>query len=105
VSDALAVFVTVPNAVTAARIASAVVRERLAACANILPGVRSIYAWKGKVCDDRELLVVLKTTATRYEALERRVKALHPYEVPEIIALPVTRGSRPYLTWVRESVR
>jgi periplasmic divalent cation tolerance protein len=104
-SDIQVVFITVPNTATAARIATAVVRERLAACANIVPGVRSIYLWEGKVRDDRELLLVMKTTRRRYEALERRVKALHPYEIPEVIALPVGRGSGAYLKWVRESVR
>jgi periplasmic divalent cation tolerance protein len=103
-SDVLAVLVTVPSPSIAARIATAAVKERLAACVNIVPGVRSVYVWKGKVCDDRELLLVLKTTRGRYPELERRIRALHPYEVPEIVALPVRRGSRAYLKWIRESV-
>ena len=103
-SEAQIVFVTVPTHAVGLRIAKAVVAERLAACVNLLPGVRSIYAWKGKVCDDRELLLIMKTTRARYAALERRVKALHPYDVPEVIAMRVVRGSRDYLRWVGESV-
>jgi periplasmic divalent cation tolerance protein len=104
-SDVLITLVTVPSPPIAARIATALVKERLAACVNVVPGVRSIYAWKGKVCDDRELLLVIKTTRRRYLELERRVKALHPYKVPEVIAVPVRRGSAEYLAWLRESVK
>jgi periplasmic divalent cation tolerance protein len=104
-SDVMAVLVTVPSAPIAARIGSALVKEKLAACVNVIPGVRSIYTWQGKVCDDRELLLVVKTTRVRYPEVERRVKALHPYKVPEVIALPVKRGSAAYLGWVRKSVR
>jgi len=102
--DVLIVLVTVPSPPIAARIATALVKERLAACVNAVPGVRSIYAWQGKVCDDRELLLVIKTTVARYPALEARVKALHPYKVPEVIALRVKRGSEAYLKWVQETV-
>lgn len=104
-SDVLAVLVTVPSAPIAARIGTALVKERLAACVNVVPGVRSIYVWQGKVCDDRELMLVVKTTRARYPELERRVKSLHPYKVPEVIALPVKRGSAAYLAWVRQAVR
>jgi periplasmic divalent cation tolerance protein len=100
-SGVLVALVTVPTRAVGTRIAKALVEERLAACVNIVPGVRSIYAWKGRVCDDRELLLVIKTTRGRYAALERRVKAMHPYEVPEVIALPIVRGSSGYLKWVR----
>ena len=103
-SDAQVVLVTVPSPAVAARIATAVVRERLAACVNIVPGVRSVYVWKGRVRDDRELLLVMKTTRGRYAELERRVKALHPFEVPEVVALRIRRGSAAYLKWIRDTV-
>jgi periplasmic divalent cation tolerance protein len=103
-SDVLVVLVTVPSPPIAARIATALVQGRLAACVNVVPGVRSIYAWEGKVCDDREMLLAIKTTAARYPDVEAKVKALHPYKVPEVIALRVKRGSEAYLKWVRDSV-
>jgi periplasmic divalent cation tolerance protein len=99
-TDALVVLVTTPTPERAAEIARAVVGERLAACGNVLPGVRSIYRWEGKVQDDAEALLVLKTTRARFEALRDRVLALHPYQVPEVIALPVEAGSAAYLAWI-----
>jgi periplasmic divalent cation tolerance protein len=99
-TDALVVLVTTPSPERAAEIARAVVEERLAACGNVLPGLRSIYRWEGKVQDDAEALLVLKTTRARFEALRDRVLALHPYEVPEVIALPVEAGSARYLAWI-----
>jgi periplasmic divalent cation tolerance protein len=80
-----------------------VVEERLAACANVVPGLTSIYRWEGKLCRDREVLVIMKTRRPRFQTLARRVRALHPYSVPEIIALPVVAGSPAYLQWVAES--
>ena len=74
--------------------------EGLAACVNRVAGVRSTYRWDGKLCDDAEVLLLIKTLETRFEALEARIRALHPYEVPEIIALPVVAGSTGYLDWV-----
>jgi len=102
VTDALVVLVTAPDPEKAAEIARALVEERLAACGNVLPGLRSIYRWEGKVQDDREALLLLKTTRARFEALRARVLALHPYQVPEVIALPVEAGSAPYLAWIAE---
>jgi periplasmic divalent cation tolerance protein len=99
-TDALVVLVTTPSPERAAEIARAVVEERLAACGNVVPGVRSIYRWEGKVQDDAEALLVLKTTRARFEALRDRVLALHPYEVPEVIAIPVEAGSARYLEWI-----
>ncbi len=104
-TDALVVLVTAPTPERAAEIARAVVEERLAACGNVVPGVRSIYRWEGKVQDDPEALLVLKTTRARFESLRARVLALHPYEVPEVIALPVEAGSAPYLDWIAEETR
>ncbi len=99
-TDALVVLVTTPTPERAAEIARAVVEERLAACGNVLAGVRSVYRWEGKVQEDEEALLVLKTTRDRFEALRARVLALHPYQVPEVIALPVEAGSAPYLAWI-----
>ena len=99
-TDALVVLVTAPTAERAAEIARALVEERLAACGNVLAGVRSIYRWEGKVQDDQEVLLLLKTTRDRFEALRERVVALHPYQVPEVIALAVETGSAPYLAWI-----
>jgi periplasmic divalent cation tolerance protein len=96
------VFVTAPSAEVAATIAQAVVGEKLAACVNIVPGLRSIYRWQGKLCDDAEVLCIVKTRRGLFAALRDRVAALHPYEVPEIIALPMTDGSAPYLAWLQQ---
>jgi periplasmic divalent cation tolerance protein len=100
------VLVTCGSAAEARRIASAAVAKRLAACVNIVPGsVQSIYRWKGKVEEAREVLMLIKTTAKRLAELEREVKRLHSYEVAEFIAVPVAAGSEKYLAWVGESVK
>jgi len=98
------VLSTFPDADTAARIARTLVDEQLAACVNLLPTVRSIYRWEGKVCDEAEALAVIKTTAERYAALAARIAELHPYQVPEVIALPLADGHPPYLAWLVEQV-
>jgi periplasmic divalent cation tolerance protein len=100
VTDALVVLVTTPTPERAAEIARALVEERLAACGNVVPAIRSIYRWEGKVQDEQEALLVLKTTRARFEALRARVVALHPYQVPEVIALGVEAGHAPYLAWI-----
>jgi periplasmic divalent cation tolerance protein len=87
----------------ARKIGRAVVEKELAACANIVAGVESIYRWKGKVEQAREVLVVMKTSATRLRELEREVKRLHSYDVPEFIALPIVAGSKEYLKWIGEN--
>jgi periplasmic divalent cation tolerance protein len=99
------VFSTFPNPDKAAEVARTLVEERLAACANLAPGVRSIYRWKGGMQDDTETLAILKTTSERVDALIARLQALHPYDVPEALALAVTAGSAPYLSWVVGEVR
>lgn len=99
-TDALLVLVTAPTAEKAAELARALVDERLAACGNVVPGLRSIYRWEGKVQEDAEALLLLKTTRARFEALRDRVLALHPYQVPEVIAVPVEAGSAAYLGWI-----
>lgn len=97
------VLVTAPVA-EAAGLARKLVEEGMAACANIVPAVRSIYRWKGEICDDEESLLVIKTTTAQFAALKARVVQLHPYEVPEVIALPITEGHRPYLDWLKGEV-
>jgi len=99
------VLVTTPTPEVAAELAHALVEARLAACGNVLPGLRSIYRWEGKVCDEREALLVLKTTRDRLEALRDEVLRRHPYQVAEVLALPVEAGGAAYLGWVREQVR
>jgi len=96
----LVVFSTFPSPEVAAEVARTLVTERLCACANLVPAVRSIYAWEGKVCDETETLAILKTTVARLAALTARLAELHPYDVPEAIAVPVTGGHAPYLAWV-----
>lgn len=100
VPKALIVLSTVPDQKTARRIARDLVTQGLAACVNRVGPLRSTYLWKGKLCDDAEILLVIKTAPARYARLERRLRAIHPYELPEIVALPVTRGSAKYLAWV-----
>jgi periplasmic divalent cation tolerance protein len=95
---------TAPSADVAERLGRTLVEERLAACANVVGGVTSIFRWKGEIEREGEVLVILKTTARQMGALERRVVELHPYEVAELIAFPVDRGHRAYLDWVRVEV-
>ncbi len=99
-ADALVVLVTAPSADQAAELGRAVVTERLAACASIVPAVRSIYRWEGKVQDEPEALLVIKTTRARFEPLRDRILALHPYQVPEVLALRVEAGHAAYLAWI-----
>lgn len=101
----LMVFVTFPTLRQGEKAAEAWVRLRLAACVNLIPGIRSVFFWKGKVEHTRECLLVVKTTMRRFEALRRVVIATHPYSVPEVVAIVVDRGHRPYLRWVRDSVQ
>ena len=104
-TDAIVVFVTTPSAEKAAELARALVEEGLAACGNVVPGLRSIYRWEGKIFDEPEAWLVLKTSSARFEALRARVVALHPYECPEVIALPIAQGHAPYLAWIVENTR
>ena len=89
----------------ARRLARALVVERLAACVNVLPGVASVYRWKGKVEEGREVLLLIKSTSARAKRLEARVRELHSYELPEILTLKIEGGSAAYLRWIREGVR
>jgi periplasmic divalent cation tolerance protein len=106
VTDKIIVLVTCGSAMEARRIARRLVEQRLAACVNILEvPVRSIYRWKGNVESATETLLIIKSSRKRFAALQRAVKKLHSYDLPEIIALPVESGSREYLSWIGESVR
>lgn len=105
-TDKCLVLVTCGSAAEARRIARAVVKERFAACVNILPGaVASIYRWKGKVESARERLLLIKTSRKRLAKLQAAVERLHSYDVPEFIAVPIVAGSRAYLAWVEDSVK
>ena len=100
-SEELIVLVTVPARADGERIAEALVVEQLAACVNIVGPIRSIYRWQGEINRDDEHLLLIKTTRARYVELEARVRALHTYEVPEVVALPIEMGSAAYLEWLR----
>ena len=101
----LVVFVTCPSAAVARRLARYLVRRRLAACVNVVPGLTSYFHWAGKLERARETLLILKTTAGTFAPLRRALLTLHPYDSPEIIALPVVAGHAAYLRWVRTSVK
>ncbi len=103
-TDSIVIFVTAGSEAEAGKIATALVEEQLAACVNILGPIRSLYRWEGKVADDREWLLLIKTRDERFAAIEARVKALHSYQVPEVIALPIMAGAGEYMRWLRESV-
>lgn len=99
-SRVLVALSTAPSAAVARKLARALVAERLCACVNVVPGVRSFYRWEGKLHDDRELLLVMKLPAARLPALKKRLPALHPYELPELVVLEVKDGLPGYLSWV-----
>ncbi len=94
------IFITVPNEEEGLRIGKYLVENRLAACTNIVPGLRSIYRWKGEVCDDKELLCMVKTRRSLFDQVVDAVKKLHSYEVAEIIALPIVEGVEDYIEWL-----
>ncbi len=99
-SGYVVVFCTAPNRAEAERIGRTVVEERLAACCNVVVGMRSIYRWKGGICEEDEVLSIFKTRKELFESLKERIKALHSYEVPEIIELAITGGLAEYLNWI-----
>lgn len=99
----VAVFMTAPNAEAAAVIGERAVEEGLAACCNIIPAVKSIYMWKGQLCKEDEALVVFKTRGDMFGRLKTRLKELHSYEVPEIIAVDIKDGLKEYLDWIDEN--
>lgn len=91
---------TFPSARVGADIARQLVETRLAACVNLIPGIRSIYTWKDEVCDDAEVLGIIKTTRERVESVRAAIVSQHPYDCPEVIALDVSAGHQPYLDWI-----
>ena len=99
----LIVFTTLPDPGSAKALAGQLVQQELAACVNILGKITSVYCWQGEVQDDTEHQLVIKTTQARYDALQTWIREHHPYELPEIIAVPVARGLPDYLDWVEES--
>ena len=101
--EVLLAFSTFPDAETARRIAHALINEKLAACANIIPTMNSIYRWKGKIETGDETIVFFKTTQDRYDAFQEKLRSLHPYEIPEIIGVKIDKGLPDYLRWVVES--
>ena len=103
-NDYIVVMVTAPEK-EAPGLARALVEERLVACVNLLREIRSVYWWKGKIEDEPEVLCIMKTRSALFEALRNRVRELHSYEVPEIVALPILAGSEPYLDWIGENTR
>jgi periplasmic divalent cation tolerance protein len=105
VTGHLVVLSTVARAEDAERIGRALVEAGLAACVNVLPAVTSIYRWKGTLEKEEERLLLIKTRADRFDALKQALVALHPYEVPEVLALPIADGHQPYLDWLDESVK
>lgn len=102
-SDAIIVFMTASNGEEAARLADMLVGAHLAACVQILPEMESVYRWQGKIERAPEILLLAKTTKSKFEELEREVRALHSYDTPEIIAVPVVAGSARYLEWLSAS--
>ncbi len=98
------VLVTASSQEEAVKLANLVVEARLAACATVIPQVRSIYRWEGKIHDDQEALIVFKTASRSFSALEEAIRCHHSYSVPEIIALPIILGSQPYLDWLRGEI-
>ena len=99
------VLSTAPNAEIGALIARALVEERLAACVNLIPGVRSIYHWEDGIQDDSEVVLIIKTRAERCKALAARIEDLHPYDVPEVLVLPAVGGSVRYLGWIETETK
>lgn len=100
--EAIVVYMTAPNEEEAAKIAKTLVEERLAGCINIVKNIRSIYSWQGKIEDESEVLMIAKSQRSLFDTLKRRVKELHSYTVPEIIAIPIIEGSEDYLNWLKQ---
>lgn len=98
--DFILILVTASSEEEAKKIAQSLVEKRLAACVNIIKDVQSVFRWKGKISDEKELLLIIKTRKKLYKNVEEEIKTLHAYEVPEIIALPIISGSKDYLYWI-----
>ena len=101
----IVIFCTVPSKDVGSRIGGALVDKKVAACVNIVPGLTSIYEWKGKVCNDEECLLVIKSRKALFERIKKEILQLHPYELPEIISLQITDGLEQYLSWIAENTK
>ena len=104
-NESIVVLITCGSEEEALKIANALVEEHLAACVNLVSPIRSIYRWEGKIWDEKEWLLIIKTQKQRFEELEKKVKFLHYYSVPEIISLPIVEGSSSYLNWLEEMTK
>lgn len=103
-NDIALVYITFPDRDTALSIAKTIVEERLAACANILDGMTSVYRWEGEIRNDSETVLILKTVQAQMQRLTERVIELHPYDVPCVVVLPIVQGSEKFLNWVRDDL-
>lgn len=104
-SDPLLVLCTCPGNTVAAEISTALIEQNLAACVNRVPGVKSWFRWQGHLEQEEEVLLLIKTTTARFAELEAMVRRLHPYDVPEVIGIPIAAGSEAYLEWIREATQ
>jgi periplasmic divalent cation tolerance protein len=104
-SNNVVIFITAGSMSEAKKIGHALVEEKLAACSNIISPINSIYNWQGKICDDKEALMIFKTKKKLFKQIVKRVEELHSYDVPEIIAMPIIEGSSKYLSWVNEETK
>ena len=104
-TDYLLVLCTCPSRSAADAIATAALEERLAACVNQVPGIRSLYRWKGRVESDDEILLLIKTTTASFSRLEATIRSLHPHELPEIIAVPINTGQTDYIKWITSCLK
>ena len=100
--QSIVIYVSAGSEQEALTIARTLVEERLAACANLIPKIRSIYRWEGKICDESECYLIVKTRQGLFQSIQERIKALHSYDVPEIIALPIVEGLDSYLRWIND---
>jgi periplasmic divalent cation tolerance protein len=104
-SDPIIVLVTCGSEEEALKIANALVESRLAACVNLVAPIRSIYRWEGRIWDEKEWLLIIKTQKNSFEELEKKIKSLHSYSVPEIVSVPIVEGSSSYLNWISENTK
>ncbi len=102
--NAILVLTTADNAELAHRIATALVEAGQAACVSIVPGIRSVYRWEGKICDEGEWLLIIKSVTEQFEAVRSHIRRLHSYQLPEVIAVPITSGDPDYLRWLAEQM-
>jgi periplasmic divalent cation tolerance protein len=102
---ALAVFITAANSAEAGRLAEMLVTKRLAGCVQIMPEMESVYRWQGNIERQKEVLLIVKTVDSKFGELEREVRALHSYEVPEIVGFPITAASQPYIEWLSDGIK